>query len=723
MIPASISLSFGGSLFVLILLVIVAVGGAILFYRYTLPPLPARLRIILSVLRSLSLVLILLILFEPILRLVRKDEQPPTVAVLIDNTQSMTIKDGSGDRAAIMKQLLQKKQLGNVPSNVRAKFFTFSSKIQPTPSGSVDFLSFNGETTDLSTILAELKEQLQRENIQAITLVTDGNYTTGRNPLYEAELLGIPLYTVGIGDTNEQKDILVEKLITNNIAYAETRVPVDVTIKSSGYSGENVEVALADGSTIIDRKVVTLQPGTHGYPVKLFVEPKEEGTKKYIVSVSKLPGELTEKNNAHPFFMKILRSKLKVLLLAGAPNPDVPVVRQALIEDEHLSVRSLVQKNAGEFYEGRFNIAAVDSADCLVLIGFPSSATDGATIKQIWDVVDQKKKPILFINSKAISYTKLQIFEPILPFTWLNANTEEFLVFPSITERQKNHPLITLEGNTTADGWQQLPPIYKTQTIFHAKPESDVLAAVKLQNIVLAEPLVATRNINRQKSFAISGHGVWRWRLLAQGNSQTEKFFPLLMSNAVRWLTTKEEDKNVRITPVKETFTTAEPVEFTGQVYDDQLKPVSDAEVIVEISKEKENFHIALNAVGSGRYEGSLDGIGEGDYTFTAKATADSRLYGEDKGRFSVGQMNVEFLETRMNKPLLEQLAYRTGGKYYNVDEAGKTANDLGKDVKFSPKEIIQTNEIELWNWQYLAAAIILLLGIEWFMRKRSGML
>jgi len=723
MIPTSISLSFGGSLILLILLVIIAVGCAILFYRYTLPPLPARLRVILSILRSLSLVLILLILFEPILRLVRKDEQPPTVAVLIDNTQSMTIKDGSGDRAAIMKQLLQKKQLGNLPSNVKAKFFAFSSKIQSVPGGSIAFLPFNGETTDLSTILAELKEQLQRENIQAITLVTDGNYTTGRNPIYEAELLGIPLYTVGIGDTNEQKDILVEKLMTNNIAYAETRVPVDATIKSSGYSGENVEVTLADGSTIIDRKVLTLQTGTHEYPVKLFVEPKEEGTKKYIVSVSKLPGELTEKNNAHPFFMKILRSKLRVLLLAGAPNPDVPAVRQALAEDEHLTVRSLVQKNASEFYEGRFNITAVDSADCIVLVGFPSSATDGAIIKQTWDVVDRKKKPILFINNKIISYTKLQTFEPILPFTWLNANTEEFLVFPSITERQKNHPLITLEGNITAEGWQQLPPIYKTQTIFHAKPESDVLAAVKLQNIVLAEPLVATRNINRQKSFAITGHGVWRWRLLAQGNSETEKFFPLLMSNAVRWLTTKEEDKNVRITPVKETFTTAEPVEFTGQVYDDQLKPVSDAEVIVEISKGKENFHIALSSVGSGLYEGSLDGIGEGDYTFSAKATTDGRLLGEDKGRFSVGQMNVEFLETKMNKPLLEQLAYRTGGRYYNVEEAGKIANDLNKDVKFSPKEIIQTNEIELWNWRYLAAAIILLLGIEWFMRKRSGML
>ena len=210
---------------------------------------------------------------------------------------------------------------------------------------------------------------------------------------------------------------------------------------------------------------------------------------------------------------------------------------------------------------------------------------------------------------------------------------------------------------------------------------------------------------------------------MAQGNSQTEQFLSLLLTNAVRWLTTKEEDKNVRITPTKETFTTVEPIEFTAQVYDDQLRPVDNAEVNVELHRGKESIQIALNAIGSGRYEGAAEGLGEGDYTFIGKATADGKLYGDDRGRFSVGQMNVEFLETRMNKQLLEQIAYRTGGKYYDAANAGTIAKDLSSSIKFAPKEFIRTSEIELWNWQYLAALIVLLFGIEWFLRKRSGML
>ncbi|MBI1807231.1 MAG: hypothetical protein HYR76_09300 [Ignavibacteria bacterium] len=723
MVLASISIALSGSLALFILLFLVCIGLTILFYRYTLPPLPTSRRIALSVFRGIALTLLLLMMFEPVFRFVSTNEQPPTVAILIDDSQSMTIRDGSGDRAATVRQFLQAKPFSGLPSGVRVKYFTFSSKLIATPTTVPDSILFKGEITNLSDVLAQLKDQVTKENIQAVALISDGNYTAGKNPLYDAQAVAIPISAVGVGDTTEQKDVLVTRVITNNLAYAETRVPVDVTIKSSGYSGDNVEVTVAEGSTVLDRKVIALKEGTQEYPVRLFVEPKEEGMKKYSVGVSKLPGELTERNNVRSFFMKVLKSKLRVMLIAGAPSPDVAAIRQALVEDQHLSVRALVQKGSNEFYDGTLTRSTVDSTDCIVFIGFPSSATTNETLKLLSLVIDQETKPILFINSKTTDYSKLQTFAPLLPFMWSGVSTGEVSVFPSVVERQKNNPLITLEGSASADGWQQLPPIYKTQTVFRTKPEADVIAAVKIQNIVLTEPLIATRNINRRKSFAITGHGVWRWRLLAQNNPSTEKIFPLLMTNAVRWLTTKEEDKNVRVVSTKESFTTAEPIEFTGQVYDDQLHPVDNAEMRVELSRGNEKFQIALNAVGNGRYEGSLEGVGEGDYTFTVKATADGKVYGEDRGKFSVGQMNVEFLETKMNKQLLEQMAFQTGGKYYDIANTRELKNGLVSGRKLEPKELVQSSEIELWNWKYLAAIVILLFALEWFLRKRSGML
>jgi hypothetical protein len=669
------------------------------------------------------LALLLLIFFEPNIRLSRHDRQEPVIAVLIDDSQSMTIKDASGDRAEQLRSLLSTNIIRGLPGGTVVKYYPFSSRLRTAGPFAPESLRFEGEVTNLSEAFSGLKSLLPKENIQEAVLISDGNYTAGKNPLYDAEALGIPVSTIGIGDTTEQKDVLIEKLGTNNLAYTETRVPVDVTVRSSGYDGDRVEVILSDGAEVLDRATITLRQNVRRYTANMHVVLKEEGTKKLTVGVSKLPGELTERNNIRSFFITVLKSKLNVLLLAGSPNPDVAAVRQALLEDKHINVQSLVQKSVNQFYEGAFSKTAVDSADCLVLIGFPSAASTKETIQQLANSIAQGKKPFLFINSKSIDYNKLQLLESLLPFSWSGAGPSEGLVGLAVTDRYKYHSLIEFEGRISATNWQQLPPIYKSQTTFRSKPESEVLASVVIQSIGTGEPLLLLRNINRQKSCGITGHGIWRWRLLAQGTTETEAFLPLFITNTIRWLTTKEDNKRVRIVPVKETFTTTEGVEFSGQVYDDLLRPVDDAEVIVRLEHGNEKYQLAMNALGNGMYEGAIDGVPEADYTYTAVATSKGNLIGEDRGKLSVGQVNVEFLETRMNKALLEQIAFRTSGTYRDAADANAISGDLSSRKQFESRDVTTASEIELWNWKYLAAAVVLLFSVEWFLRKRSGML
>jgi hypothetical protein len=723
MILAEISISLRGNTLVAIALILAGITLAFAYYRFTLPPLPLRRRVALSVLRSIALVLLLILLFEPIVRIVHRQDQPPRIAVLIDDTQSMTVKDKNGDRSALLRQWLRDGRLTSIPGSVETKFYTFTSKLHGGEASTPDSLMLSGETTDLSSVFSQLKERLVKDNIQAGVVVTDGDYTVGKNPLYDATSLGIPLYTVGVGDTNEQKDILVEKVVTNNVAYAETKVPVQVTIRSSGFQGEKVEVTVSEGKDVLDRKVVQLASGTKEYPVSLLVKPKEEGVKKYIVSVSSLPGELTEKNNSQTVFMKVLKSKLKIVLVAGAPGPDVSAVRQALQEDGHFSVVPFVQKNANDFYENRFSPSLLDSADCLLLLGFPTRVASQALLQQLKDALDRTKKPLLFVAGSTIDYNKLLAFQPYLPFLWTVLPPGEVQVFPALVDRYKNHPLITLEGSMTPEAWGQLPPINKNNTSYRAKPDAEMLCAVSYQNVVMPEPLVVIRNTNHQRSFAITGQNIWQWRLMAQGNSQTQKFFPMLVSNAIRWLTTKDDAKDVRIGPVKQIYTSAEPVDFVAQVYDEQFQPMDNAEVNVDIHKGDESYQIALHAVGNGVYEGSAEGLGEGDYAYTGRANSGGKLYGEDGGKFSVGGVNVEFIETKMNKQLLEQLAFKTEGKYYDLAASDSLRDDLIRNNQFKSKELVQASEIELWNWQYFLAVLVLLFALEWFMRKINGML
>lgn len=716
-----LAISFGGSLLLLIFLLCVAIAATFFFYRRTVPPIPQGKKLFLAILRGSALAILLFLVFEPLLKLLFRQEQEPVLAVLIDGSESMAVRDRAAERSTLIREFLAKNELRTLPSKI--SYYQFSSDLENIRSLQPDSLRFDGETTDLATVLGQLLELGARENIQAAVLISDGVYTVGRNPLAVVEEFGIPLYTVGVGDTVDQRDVLIAKVTTNNIVYAETRVPVDVRVRSSGFKNEKVELTLAHGASVLDRKILQLQEGTRDYSVSLSYEPKEEGTQKYTVAVSTLQGELTHKNNFRSFFVKVLKTKLHVLLVAGAPSPDVSTVKQTLLEERHFRLKTLIQKRAGEFYEGIPTQTMLDSADCLVLIGFPSAASSPSHLQLIANTLERTKKPVLFIASKTLDFEKLRRFESVLPFSFSAPSTLEILVFPEVTEKQRTHVLVQLGGEVNAESWQKLPPVFKTQTVFRAKPEADVLASAKIQSVVLNEPLVLTRTVARQKSFALMGHAIWRWRLLAQGNPQTEKFLPLLLTNAVRWLTTLEEGKNVRVLPTKETFTTAEPVEFTGEVYDDQLRPVDNAELRVSVTSKDRKAETILRNIGSGRYEGSVEGLGAGDYTFSAKATQDGNALGEDRGKFSVGQTNVEFLETKMNKQLLEQLAYRTNGLYADIGRASSLIDSLRARVQFTPKEIIHTAEIELWNWQYLTGLLVLLLATEWFVRKRIGML
>jgi len=723
MFIAAMTISFGGSIVLFIIIALAMIAAALLFYRFTTPPVSSRKRILLSVLRALALCLIAGILFEPVVRFLWTDRQSPTIAVLVDVSQSMSIKDGWGDRKSILQKTLHEYLAGLTLRDAEIQYYQFAGALQSPTRTLPDSLLLDGQATDIARALGGLNEQIIRQNIQSVILISDGNSTAGRNPVSAAEQLHIPVYTLGIGDTTEQKDVLVEKVVANSITYAGSRMPVDVTIKSSGYGGASVEVTLQEGSTVLDHKPLKLVSGSNDLPVTLSYEPKEEGTKKLIVSVSTLPGELTDKNNTRALFVKVLRNKLHILVFSGAPNPDLPAIRQTLSDDQRLSVKTYTQAAPGRFYEGAVSQQALDSADCFLFIGFPARSAGADILTTLQQAIEKRKTPLLFVNGKSTDYQKLRQFESVLPFRWSATNPTEMYVFPVIPDEAKSNPLVTFDGTVDAGIWQLLPPVYSSQTVFQSKPEAVLIASARMQTVSLNEPLIVSRSVAGQRSLAITGYGVWRWLLTSQDNSQTSTFFHAFLSNAVRWLTTNADERNVRVVPVKDAFTTAEPVEFEGEVYDNRIRPVDNADVIINLHRGDEQIQLPLNPVASGKYEGSLDGLSEGEYTYLANATVGGTSLGQDHGKFSVGQVNAEFLETRMNKSLLEQVAYHTGGRFYDVRNMDSLRTDLGRDIRFTPRELQRSSEVEVWNWQYVAGCIVALLAAEWFVRRRSGML
>ncbi len=71
-----------------------------------------------------------------------------------------------------------------------------------------------------------------------------------------------------------------------------------------------------------------------------------------------------------------------------------------------------------------------------------------------------------------------------------------------------------------------------------------------------------------------------------------------------------------------------------------------------------------------------------------------------------------------MNEALLQAVAKNSGGTYYRAaDMAG-----LYDDLDIQERTRASTVDIILWDHPALLLALLILLGIEWTMRKRRGL-
>lgn len=713
-----LSVTFHGLLLVFAALLAILISLA--SYRVTVPPISRRLRVTLTILRTAGLFLLFLLIGEPLLSFIDRTQEPPGVAVLLDNSKSMTIKDKTGDRKNKVLQTLRSDGIQALASISAPSYILFDSHSRVLQSFAADSLTFAGDATDLAAALRTVQTLAGTRNIRSIVLLSDGNSNLGSSPLFEAEELDIPLFTIGIGDSTEQRDLLIRRVVTNSVTYVGNRVPVHVTLKSSGYGARRIEIAVRDAERIHDHQFLELQEGTHEYPMTLFVTPSQEGMQKFTVQVSKLPEELTDRNNSSSFFMKVLKSKMKVLLIAGAPNPDVSFLRRAFESDKNIEVTTRVERLGGQFYEGPLTPAVLQGADCFVLIGYPGSASPADVVRQVENAASQGKG-VLFVPGRTIDGSKLRMFESVLPFTLQSFSREEEQVFFHIPGARRNNTIVKQGGTAgTSARWEKLPPLFKLQASIKPKPESEIIALTRIQNIVTNEPLLLSRNVNRRKSLALLGYGLWRWKVSAESD---ERFFEEFLGNAVRWLTTREDDRLVRVAPTKEVFSDQDPLEFTSQVYDDSFHGIDNAQVSVSISRGPERYTFILSPLGSGQYEGSFETLPEGDYTFQATVTAGGEKVGEDRGSFSIGGLNIEFQDTRLNKSLLEQLAARSGGAYYDPDDLRNLPRTIQSLPSFQPREVVRSTDVELWNAQWSLAILIAFFACEWYLRKRNGML
>ncbi len=716
----SYALGLTGSWFLLGLLLTLACIAALFFYRHTIPPILPSKKNVLILLRTLGLWLILFAMFEPILTLISSKNEAPKAIVLIDDSRSMTIESGNLKRNDEVRNFLES---FSTFRNIEHFFASFAEKTFITTSP--QSLQFKGDATDISQALRWANARSREENIRALVMVTDGNFTTGNNPLYDAEQMGLPLYIVGVGDTIEPKDIAVQPIVTNDYGYVGKSVPVAVSIKSTGYD-KLVDVVLFDNNKEISRQTLRLSQSQKNYSLQFSYQPTEKGTRKLTVSVQSQDDELTQKNNTSSEFISIIDFKRKTVIFAGAPSSDVSFIRRILEEEQGSEIKLFIQKQGAQFYDKQPDASSLANAQTIIFIGFPHTTTSPQILSLIAKELE-KGKPLLFIAGLTTDYNRLKSIEQYLPFSVLSSRQQEFLVTADIKPSANASSIFQIpETDYQTDIWTQLPPIYKTETFVKAKPDAQILATAMMNGVPLSEPLILTKNTQNSKVLAILGYGLYRWKLLGQaadiskGKTDVIDVLNTFVTNSMQWLTIDNDKKRVTIRAMKRQFSTGERIEFIGQVYDPALSPMDKAYVEVNIKVSNGIKKAILQSIGNGQYAATTEPLPVGDYSFTGSAYVSNELYGSDEGRFSIGENPAEYHSLTMNKQLLTDLAKRTGGKFYLSGESDAMESDIKKHPQFMTNTVQHSDEIPIWNALILLGLALLCFSMEWFIRTRS---
>jgi len=727
-ISVSWGLSIQGSSFLFAGFILLSLILVVLLYWKTYPPLSSSLRIFLGILRGAALLLIIFLLFHPVLYMIRHFMEKPDIAVLIDTSRSMSIKDGNQIRSDVAKSILKNNVFKEINQAYNLHYYSFSVHAKPIHHLTIDSLAFTGDGTDISQALQDVRKNLLNRYFSGVILISDGIYNVGENPIYLAQNYDVPVYAIGIGDPAEKKDVLIARVLTNEVVYAKNKVPVNVVVTHYGFEGQKVMVFLKQEGKVLDSKPLTLGPSNQEEVVHLFFTPLREGFQRYEVSISGLKSEFTRINNKRSFYVKVLKSKLRVLILAGGPSPDVKFVRRILDDDENMEVTILAQKrDGGHYVVPRTHKWLHVSFDAFVLIGFPRWKIGSDLRNFLKEKLIVPKHSLFFIEGENLQNDGLRSLQPVLPFKVDQTPRQLREVYLQLTSSGEMEDILRVGDNleSTISLWQDLPPVDTYLQNYLPLPGTKILAVIDPAKSKLPpssqfkKPLILLRNVGKEKSVALMFENVWRWDLMMWGIGKTNDVLQKFLTRTIRWLATRMENRPVQLKTDRQIYRSGEEAVFLGQVYDKAFKPVDGADFKVRVRSGKDTLTFLLDNIGNGKYEGKFRIPAAGTYTYKGTAFLNDLKLGEASGKFSAGEFQIEFLQTRMNEKLLRQISTRTSGTYYRPEDVSR----LKKDLKFPSRELSSENAYNLWNVWLLLAVIILLFVIEWSIRRRKGLL
>lgn len=674
----------------------VSVGLSIFFYKNEnwVKTLDKKWQYLLKGLRASSLFILGLLVIGILFESVRYRNEKPVFITVFDNSESMlNYKDSSTLKSKLVG--LNRKIKENYKNKFEFSDYTIGTNFESTKEP-----RFNENSSNLSSAFENILSTYYNKNIGGILFVSDGNFNKGSNPIYSAEKINLtPIFTIGVGDTIPKKDHFIKNVVSNEIAFLKNKFPIEVDIEANkiGKSGATISI-LKKGKTIAQENI-SYENGSYDFKhVSFLIDADEVGYQQYSVVLSKKENEYNYSNNIRSFYVEILDSRSKVLLLAGAPHPDIAAIKSVIEKDENLQVESKLIKDWDK------NLSKVD----LVIIDEPGIQFDPSVMNKI----EEAKIPILYIlgpNTSSNTISKLNIGLTV------SASNQ----FDEVQGKINSDFQLFEVSDELKKAFSYFPPLNVKFGQIRLASGNSTMIYQRVGNIQKEEPMLFFGDRNSSKYGVIYGEGIWKWKINEYLRTKENTYFNELFQKITQFLLIKKNSSSLRVTLPKR-FTVDEDIQVNAEFYNESLELITKPEINLSLTTEKGKIiKYGFGVVGN-QYRLNLGKLKAGKYSWKAFCNHNGKNYSKN-GIFVVEDHNMEKNESCANHNILQQISTNSNGKFYTLKNAEKFVADLGNRKDIAEISFKESSFLDLIDYKWLFFLLIIIFGLEWFLRKYFG--
>ncbi|WP_235998210.1 VWA domain-containing protein [Hymenobacter sp. BT559] len=651
----------------------------------------------LAALRFVVVSFLCFLLLSPFVKATTTRTEAPTVVLAVDNSQSIPLFTPKPDLGQLTAGLPQ------LAATLREKGFRVETRTLTKAETAPDSLRFTADRTDLNKLLADSREANADRNLAGVVLVSDGIVNQGQEP--QVAEFNFPIFGVALGDTIAKKDLRLTDLVYNRVAFSGNKFPLEAEIGYEGYAGGAATVEVREGGRVLESRRVALPAGRRRLKATFLLTAPAPGKRRYEVRVVPQAGEFTVLNNARTAFIEIVKGKLRVLLAAAAPHPDLKALRAAILANNNFDLTLSVAGVGAPLPAGT-------TFDVAVLHQLPAK---GGLGQELLARVRAARVPVLYIlgaQSDFAAYNQLNSGASVQP---RGTQTDEvtplpnpgFARFPVEEESRRRFgqyppaqvPFgeLRLSGGAEAALWQQVGrlPTQKPLLVFGS---------------ATATPKAAT----------LLAENTWQWRLQeAVAHDDRPEAYDRLIGRTLQLLTQNANKKRLDVYPTQDAFGTQDDVTLGAETYNAVFERIYDQKItltLTDSARKTRTVTFSNPADGSPLHLGPL---AAGLYRYQARAMLGGQAQ-QATGEILVQNQPLEAQESRADHRLLAQLSRRSGGHLYYSAQLDKLAQDI---VARNFKPVISSEEDlkDLINLKWLFFALLALLTAEWATRKYQG--